>query len=158
MVPTAQKRQPRVHSSPATMKVAVPLPQQSCMFGQRASSQTVCSPPPSIVFFVALNLACSSPVGRLVLNHGGRRLRRDLRFSFAVIEVTPPPQPPMMGSTASAIGRRVGPMESSLHPYPINRSEWTYGYIGTLKPMSDSVDVWIREASLSLVVQDALVA
>jgi hypothetical protein len=38
---TAQKRQPRVQTSPRSMKVAVPPPQHSPMFGQRASSQTV---------------------------------------------------------------------------------------------------------------------
>ena len=43
-MPTAQNLQPRVQTSPATMNVAVPLPQQSCMFGHLASSQTVCKP------------------------------------------------------------------------------------------------------------------
>ncbi len=44
-VPTAQKRQRRVHVSPRIMKLAVPcVPQHSWRFGQRASSQTVCSP------------------------------------------------------------------------------------------------------------------
>ena len=41
MVPTAQKRQPLVHSWPAIINVASPLAQQSWMFGQRASWQTV---------------------------------------------------------------------------------------------------------------------
>ncbi len=39
---TAQKPQARVQTSPRIMKVAVPRFQQSPMFGQRASSQTVC--------------------------------------------------------------------------------------------------------------------
>ena len=40
---TAQKAQARVQTSPRIMKVAVPCPQHSAMFGQRASSQTVLS-------------------------------------------------------------------------------------------------------------------
>ena len=43
-MPTAQNLQPRVQTSPATMNVAVPLLQQSCTLGHRASSQTVCRP------------------------------------------------------------------------------------------------------------------
>ena len=39
---TAQKPQARVQVSPRIMKVAVPASQHSPMFGQRASSQTVC--------------------------------------------------------------------------------------------------------------------
>ncbi len=38
---TWQKRQARVHTSPISMTVAVPPPQHSAMFGQRASSHTV---------------------------------------------------------------------------------------------------------------------
>ena len=41
--PTSQNGQRRVHLSPMIMKVAVPLPKHSPMFGQEASSQTVCS-------------------------------------------------------------------------------------------------------------------
>ncbi len=41
--PTSQKGQRRVHLSPMIMKVAVPRPKHSPMFGQEASSQTVCS-------------------------------------------------------------------------------------------------------------------
>src|SRR5438128_6392412 len=40
---TSQKGQRRVQMSPRIMKVAVPLPKHSAMFGQDASSQTVCS-------------------------------------------------------------------------------------------------------------------
>jgi hypothetical protein len=75
MVPTAQKRQPRVHSCPAIMKVASPLAQHSWMFGHRASSQTVCSLLSLTADFVRLNAACCSPVGRLVRNQSGRRRR-----------------------------------------------------------------------------------
>ncbi len=39
--PTSQNGQRRVHLSPMIMKVAVPLPKHSPMFGQLASSQTV---------------------------------------------------------------------------------------------------------------------
>src|SRR3954469_12249553 len=40
---TSQNGQRRVHTSPRIMKVAVPLPKHSPMFGQEASSHTVCS-------------------------------------------------------------------------------------------------------------------
>src|SRR5438132_5892202 len=40
---TSQNGQRRVQMSPRIMKVAVPLPKHSAMFGQDASSQTVCS-------------------------------------------------------------------------------------------------------------------
>ena len=40
-VVTAQKRQPRVQVWPSSMTVAVPAPQHSPTFGQRASSHTV---------------------------------------------------------------------------------------------------------------------
>ena len=43
---TAQNPQARVHTSPRIMKVAVPRFQQSPMFGQRASSHTVCRSSP----------------------------------------------------------------------------------------------------------------
>ena len=39
---TAQKRQPRVQVSPRIKNVAVLLSQHSLIFGQRASSHTVC--------------------------------------------------------------------------------------------------------------------
>ena len=41
--PTSQNGQRRVQMSPRIMKVAVPLPKHSAMFGQEASSHTVCS-------------------------------------------------------------------------------------------------------------------
>ncbi len=41
--PTSQNGQRRVHLSPMIMKVAVPLPKHSPIFGQLASSHTVCS-------------------------------------------------------------------------------------------------------------------
>ena len=41
--PTSQNGQRRVHLSPMIMKVAVPLPKHSPMFGHEASSHTVCS-------------------------------------------------------------------------------------------------------------------
>src|SRR5262245_40345638 len=41
---TAQKLQPRVQVSPISISVAVPPLQHSSTLGQRASSQTVCSP------------------------------------------------------------------------------------------------------------------
>src|SRR5260363_121107 len=41
--PTSQNGQRRVHLSPMIIKVAVPLPKHSPIFGQLASSHTVCS-------------------------------------------------------------------------------------------------------------------
>ena len=73
MVPTAQKRHPRVHSWPAIMNVASPLAQHSWMFGQRASSQTVWSLLSLTAALVVLKVACCSPLGRLVRNQAGRR-------------------------------------------------------------------------------------
>ena len=46
---TLQKPQRRVQVSPRIMNVAVPRCQQSPMFGQAASWQTVCSPSSSII-------------------------------------------------------------------------------------------------------------
>ena len=41
--PTSQNGQRRVHTSPMIMKVAVPPPKHSPIFGQLASSHTVCN-------------------------------------------------------------------------------------------------------------------
>ena len=73
-MPTAQKRQPLVHSCPAIMKVASPLDQHSWMLGHFASSQTVCNLLSLTDALVSLNILCCLPVGSLVLNHGGKRL------------------------------------------------------------------------------------
>ena len=73
MVPTAQNRQPRVHSWPAIMNVASPLAQHSWMFGQRASSQTVWSMLSFTAALVLLKAACCSPLGKLVRNQSGKR-------------------------------------------------------------------------------------
>jgi hypothetical protein len=53
------------------MKVASPDAQQSWMFGQRASSQTVWSLLSLTAVLVELKMACCSPFGRRVLNHAG---------------------------------------------------------------------------------------
>ncbi len=55
---TAQKPQPRVQMSPRIMNVAVPAPQHSPMFGQRALSQTVWSRLPLTIFRVAAKAPC----------------------------------------------------------------------------------------------------
>lgn len=82
---TAQNLQPRVHVSPISMMVAVavwpsPPPQHSPMFGQRASSQTVCSlssrslpfisvyfSPPGIARFIQSGFRTRSCVSRQLL-------------------------------------------------------------------------------------------
>src|SRR5712691_5789119 len=66
---TAQKPHERVQVSPRIMKVAVPAPQHSAMFGQWASSQTVWSD------FARISLrrfSYSGPIGRRTLSHSGR--------------------------------------------------------------------------------------
>ena len=53
IVVTAQKRQPRVHTLPSNITVAVPSRQHSPTFGQWASSQTVCRSRPRSVRLMA---------------------------------------------------------------------------------------------------------
>jgi hypothetical protein len=57
------------------MNVASPLAQQSWIFGQRASWQTVWSALSFTAAFVLLKSACSLPDGSDVLNHDGSRSR-----------------------------------------------------------------------------------
>ena len=95
--PTAQNLHPLVHSWPATMKVASLAAQHSWMFGHRASWQTVCSMLSVTVAFVSLNLRCSSPVGKLVLNHSGRRGLVSAMLSFRTVTTSPPIHPEGMG-------------------------------------------------------------
>src|SRR4051812_596883 len=66
---TSQNGQRRVQMSPRIMKVAVPLPKHSAMFGHEASSQTVCS-------FCSRKICLISPKRELALAartriHGG---------------------------------------------------------------------------------------
>ena len=71
---TAQYRQARVHVSPMIWNVAVPRPQHSPMFGQRASSQTVCRLPSRTI---SDELAEARPGGRCTHRHPGRPVFRD---------------------------------------------------------------------------------
>ena len=88
-VSTLQNRQPRVHSLPATMNVAVPRDQQSLRFGQRASSQTVCSPCSAIAPCVLFSTVNCGPAGRLTRNQLGKRGRARLTASvLGAIELT----------------------------------------------------------------------
>ena len=66
----AQKPQFRVQTLPSTMKVAVPNAQHSPWFGQRASSQTVCSASARIS---RLTDAYVSPTPTRTLSQSGRR-------------------------------------------------------------------------------------
>ena len=65
---TLQNPQRRVQVSPRIMNVAVPRSQQSPMFGQAASLQTVCRPSSAIVFDSSRYFGLP---GRGTLNHGG---------------------------------------------------------------------------------------
>src|SRR5690606_29118783 len=67
---TAQYAQFRVQTSPRIMKVAALWSQHSPMLGQRASSQTVCSPSSRISFLIR---RYSAPPGALTLSHDGLR-------------------------------------------------------------------------------------
>ena len=58
---TLQKPQRRVQVSPRIMNVAVPRSQQSPMFGQAASWQTVCRPSSAIVFDSSRYFALPGP-------------------------------------------------------------------------------------------------
>jgi hypothetical protein len=57
-----------------TIKVAVPPPQHSARFGQRASSQTVDKPREREASF---KRATFGPVGSETFNHGGRARRSE---------------------------------------------------------------------------------
>lgn len=74
-VSTEQNRQPRVQALPATIKVAVPRAQQSCRFGQRASSQTVWSAFVSTACLVPRRRDWSTTDGKFTRSQGGRRRR-----------------------------------------------------------------------------------
>ena len=115
-MPTAQNLHPRVQTSPAIMKVAVPLPQQSCMFGHRASSQTVCNPCSWTLDFVSLNRLWAFPVGSVVLNQEGSRFLSAFRRSSALI-LTGPPQ--LLDDTSVPFAWGSGT--------PIDYEEWTHG-------------------------------
>ena len=65
---TWQKRQARVHTSPISITVAVPPPQHSAMFGQRASSHTVASFVSRTMPFTRSN---PSPCGIRTFSHSG---------------------------------------------------------------------------------------
>ena len=87
----SQKPQVRVQTSPIIKKVAVPEPQHSPMFGQPASSQTVCSD------FCRIN-CCSrsyvSPDGARTRIHEGRRSGVVLIFSGSTRSRVGSIQPP----------------------------------------------------------------
>ena len=85
---TLQKPQRRVQVSPRIMNVAVPDCQHSPMFGQAASSQTVCSDAPSIL---ALSSRYLGDPGALTLNHGGLRSRYGRTSSPMISRTLAPP-------------------------------------------------------------------
>src|SRR3989338_3402039 len=81
----AQKRQALVQTSPKIIKVAVPLPQHSPIFGQWALSQTVCRLSSRKESFISLIFLVS---GIFCLNQAGRAvivgIKNFLRFIFSV--------------------------------------------------------------------------
>src|SRR5450432_2330167 len=68
---TSQKGQRRVHRSPMIMKVAVPWPKHSPMFGHEASSQTVCSCASRRIFLISVKRA--PPPARTRIHSGLRK-------------------------------------------------------------------------------------
>ena len=73
---TEQKRQPRVQVSPRIITVAVPCPQHSKMFGQPASSQTVCRPRLRNRALIPWNSSCCGPAGSRTRSQSGLRAGR----------------------------------------------------------------------------------
>ena len=72
--PTSQNGQRRVHLSPMIMNVAVPLPKHSPMFGQLASSQTVCSLCSRRICLISLKRCVdAAPPARTRIHSGLRR-------------------------------------------------------------------------------------
>src|ERR1700760_4976322 len=71
-VATAQNVQLRVQTLPRIIKVAVPAPQHSPMFGQLPLWQIVCSLYSSTI---ALTFAYSLPIGNFTLNQSGLGVR-----------------------------------------------------------------------------------
>ena len=85
---TLQKPQRRVQVSPRIMNVAVPRSQQSPMFGQAASLQTVCRPSSAIVFDSSRYFGLP---GRGTLNHAGLRVRKGRTSSPRTFVTSIPP-------------------------------------------------------------------
>ena len=122
-MPTAQNLHPRVHTSPAIMKVAVPLPQQSWMLGHLASSQTVCNPCSCTFDLVSLNRLCAFPMGSVVLNQGGSRFLSAFRRSSA-LTLSAPSHLSVDTSVSFAWGSGT-PIEKEEWTHRVNHSPWT---------------------------------
>ena len=85
---TLQNPQRRVQVSPRIMNVAVPRSQQSPMFGQAASWQTVCRPSSAIV---RLSSRYFGLPGLGTLNHGGLRVRKGRTSEPSTVVTSMPP-------------------------------------------------------------------
>ena len=85
---TWQKPQRRVQVSPRIMKVAVPRSQQSPMFGQAASWQTVCRLSSAILAFSSRYFG---PPGMGTLNHFGLRSRMSRTSGPRTFRTSMPP-------------------------------------------------------------------
>ena len=126
---TEQNRHPLVHVSPISMIVAVAAllelpPQQSEMFGHRASSQTVCRLRPRRSFLIFLKLSFA---GIGVLSHSGSRVMVLFRPSGPTVAV--------LISYASAGSRGAFGLTKSLNEGPVfnlswNRVEGRAGFAG----------------------------
>ncbi len=85
---TLQKPQRRVQVSPRIMKVAVPRSQQSPMFGQAASWQTVCRPSSSMRRESSRYFGLP---GKGTLNQAGLRVRNGRTSSPRTLVTSIPP-------------------------------------------------------------------
>jgi hypothetical protein len=81
-VATAQKEQLLVQIFPKIIKVAVPAPQHSAIFGHRPSSQMVCS---LCVCTIFLTAAYSTPEGICIFSQSGFVLL--LGFSKSISDI-----------------------------------------------------------------------
>jgi hypothetical protein len=81
-VATAQKEQLRVQTLPKIMKVAVPSPQHSPIFGQLPLSQMVWS---LLVSTIVRTFLYSGPTGNFTLSQSGRFLRSEVITGSSII-------------------------------------------------------------------------
>ena len=104
--------------SPRIWNVAVPRPQHSPMFGQRASSQIVTRPPSRMRFLTSKY--CEFALGARTFIHSGRRGRSatgsDLSIAISLETVVPEAPLERNGSGRSRVGRGLVRRQRARHP------------------------------------------
>ena len=124
---TSQNGQRRVHRSPSTMNVAVPLPKHSPMFGHEASSHTVCRPCSRSVCLTALKVSLCDTRTRIQLGLTKAGASATLIGMWRVFAMprcaasTPPATPAEKGGASACTGFSPSPMARSagLHRRPL---------------------------------------